>query len=581
MRTLLRLTLCVAAVVSAAGCGFESEEPAAEGGELRFISGSAIKTLDPQATSWLVDFRIIEGLFEPLLRVNPETMAVEPSAAEAMPEVSDDGLVYTFTVRPDAAWSNGEPLLASDYAYGWFRALLADLAADYSALFFCIEGAQEFFDWRGQQLKGFDKDTTTADELWAEAQKRFEETVGIEAVDERTLRVTLKQPTAYFNELVAFAPFSPVHRATASAYLKPDPESGAVVMAPVYFKKPELIVSNGPYRLGKWRFKQSLTLEQNPYWWNKDQMGNTRVVMLVNTDPVAGLLRYNQGEAHWYPGFPTASQDAAKLVEAGRADVSYGSAAGTYFYAFNCQPTYGGKKNPFADVRVRRAFSMAIDRQTLVQSVTRLNQPVARTFIPPDALPGYEAPVQAGVSFDPEGARKLLAEAGYPGGAGLSGITLLLNSGGGHEKPAQSIRKSWEEHLGVTVQIEAIERINFSDRLKNQGFQVARAGWFGDYRDPTTFLDKFHSRNNNNDSKYANPEYDRLLDAAATELDSAARMGLLAQAEAILMAEQPLVPLYHYTNLELFDPKKVRGLMPNPWNIRRLDAVRVVEAEGE
>ncbi|MEM9417472.1 MAG: peptide ABC transporter substrate-binding protein [Planctomycetota bacterium] len=576
------IALCsclIAALSVATGCGFQPEEPPAAEGELRFISGSAIKTLDPQATSWLIDFRIIEGLFEPLLRVNPATMEIEPSAAEALPQVKDDGTVYTFTIREDAKWSNGDPLLASDYAYGWQRALLFDLAADYSALFFCIEGAEDFFNWRGEQLRNFKDAGVSADDLWAQTLARFDETVGIKAVDERTLEVTLKQPTAYFNELVAFAPFSPVHRASADAYLKPDADSGTVTMDPVYFQKPELIVSNGPYVLSTWQFKQRLVLDQNPNWWNREAMGNTRVVVQVNTDPGNGLLRYGEGETDWYPSFPTASQDAAKLVASGRDDVHYGAAAGTYFYTFNCEPNYGGKPNLFADARVRRAFSLAVDRKTLVENVTQLNQPVALTFIPPDALPNYTAPTDAGVSFDAAAAKALLAEAGYPNGEGLSGITLLINEGGGHEDPAQAIRKGWETHLGVTVQIESVERTTFSDRLKNQGFQIARAGWFGDYRDPTTFLDKFHSRNNNNDAKYANAAYDQLLDAAETEMDAPARLKMLAEAEALMLAEQPLMPLYHYTNLELFDPARVKNHHPNPWNVRRLDAIEVLPAE--
>lgn len=576
-RNLSVWTCLVGLILGAWGCGFEPDEPRAEGGELRFISGSAIKTLDPQGTSWLVDFRIIEALFEPLLRVNPETMEIEPSAAKAMPTVSEDGLIYTFKIREDAKWSNGDPLLASDYAYGWYRALLFDLAADYSALFFCIEGAEDFFNWRGEQLKDFADSGRSADELWAQTQTRFGDTVGIKTLDDRTLQVTLRQPTAYFNELVAFAPFSPVHRASAGEYLKPDPETGAATMDPVYFQKPELLVGNGPYQLGAWRFKQRLTLEQNPHWWNRESMGNTRVVMQVNTDPVGGLLRYNSGEVDWYPGFPTASQDAAKLVASDRSDVHYNASAGTYFYSFNCEPTYEGRPNPFADPRVRRAFSMAADRKTLVENVTQLNQPVALTFVPPDALAGYEAPTEAGIAFDPEAARALLAEAGYPNGEGLTGITLLINEGGGHEQPAQSIRKGWETHLGVTVQIESVERSSFSDRLKNQGFQVARAGWFGDYRDPTTFLDKYHSTNNNNDAKYVNPAYDRLLDAAQTELDPEARMKQFAEAEALLLTDQPLMPLFHYTVLELFDPGRVKNHYPNPWNVRRLEAMQVID----
>ncbi|MEM9881857.1 MAG: peptide ABC transporter substrate-binding protein [Planctomycetota bacterium] len=564
-------------LIGPVGCGFQGEDEApAAGGEVRFISGSAIKTLDPQGTSWLVDFRVIEGLFEPLLRVDPATLGLEPSAAAAMPTVSDDGLVYTFTVRDEAKWSNGDPLRASDYAYGWMRALLFDLAADYSGLFFCIDGAEDFFDWRGEQLEAFDPDSgPSADELWEQTKQHFAETVGIEVVDDKTLRVTLSRPTAFFNELVAFAPFSPVHEASAAAFLEPDPASGALVMDPAYFRSADHLVSNGPYRLGRWDFRQQLVLDQNPHWWNKDSMGNARVVMQVVVDPAAALLRYNRGEADWYPGFPTALRDAAKLVASDRSDVHYGPAAGTYFYTFNCRLEIDGKPNPFTDPRVRKAFSLAVDRDTLVKNVTQLNQPVATTFVPPPAVAGYTPPTDAGVTFDPDAAKAMLAEAGYPNGEGLSGLTLLINEGGGHEQPAQFITNAWKQYLGVTVQIETVERTAFSERLRNGGFRVARAGWFGDYRDPTTFHDKLRSNNANNDGKYVNAEYDALLARAETILEPAERMAVLAEAEALMVAEQPIMPLYHYTNLELFDPAKVKNLHPNPWNIRRLDAIEV------
>ena len=556
------------------GCGFQDDQPApADGGQVRFLSGTAVKTLDPQLTSWMVDFRIIEGLFEPLLRVDPATLELEPAAAEAMPEVSDDGLTYTFTIRDDARWSNGDPVTASDYAYGWKRALLPDLAADYVALFFCIEGAQDFYNQRAEQLSTFESNKKPAGDLWDQTQQRFADTVGIEATGDRTLRVTLREPTAYFNELVAFAAFSPVHEASADPHLQLNDNSGAVTMDPGYFRDPGTLIANGPYVLGSWQPRQQLVLEQNPHWWNRAAMKNSQVVMEVADNPGTALTRYERGEVDWYPDLPTNAQVAADLVAAGRDDVHTGPAAGTYFYVFNCLPEIDGKPNPLADPRVRRALSLAVDRRHLVDNVTRLGQPVARSFVPPTAIPAYQPPVEAGVGHDPDEARRLLAEAGYPDGRGITGLTLLYNNEGGHQDSAEAIKNAWRQTLGVNVTLEPIERIQFSDRLRNQSFTIARAGWFGDYRDPTTFLDKFQSANGNNDGKYHNPEYDRLLDEARTILDPDRRMAKLAEAEALLLAEQPLMPLYHYTNLELFDLERVTGIHVNPWNVRRLETI--------
>ncbi|MEM8737684.1 MAG: peptide ABC transporter substrate-binding protein [Planctomycetota bacterium] len=569
------LAFCGVVVLWLGGCGFESEPEALESGELRFVSGAPIDTLDPQGTSWLIDFRVIECLFEPLLQVNPETLELEPAAAAALPTVSEDGRVYTFTIRPEARWSNGDPVVASDYVYGWRRALLPDFAADYAGLFFCIEGAEAFFTWRGQQLAGFGESGGSAQSLWDRTQTRFAETVGIEAVDDRTIRVRLREPTAYFKELVAFAAFMPIHEASAESFLSLDDRTGVLTTRSAYFAEPENLVGNGPYRLTEWTFKRRMILDQNPHYWNREAMGNQRIVMEVNSDEGNALLNYRQGRYDWFPNVSTSSAQAPDLIASGQADVHTGPAAGTVFYIFNCRPTVGGKPNPLADPRVRRAFSMAIDRDLIVNSVTRLREPTATTIVPVGSIPGYDPPEEVLPGFDPVAARALLAEAGYPGGEGLTGLTALFNTEAPHDKLAAALANMWKTHLGVTVQLEGVEKSAFRSRRKNGGFTIARGNWFGDYRDPTTFLDLFRSNDGNNDAAYQNPAYDAKLAEAAKELDPAVRFGLLREAEAIMLADAPIVPLHQAINLELFDPERVRTLYPNAWNYRRLSAIRV------
>ncbi|MEO0514597.1 MAG: peptide ABC transporter substrate-binding protein [Planctomycetota bacterium] len=580
------LWTCLAAIaLTTAGCGFQSEEPQSEGSELRFISGAPIDTLDPQGTSWLVDFRVIEGLFEPLLRVNPETLELEPAAAEAMPDVSADGLAYTFRLRHDAKWSNGQPVRASDYVYGWSRALLPDLAADYAGLFFCIDGAEDYFNWRSEQLAGFAGSDRSAQDLWQDAQRRFAQTVGLEVIDERTIRVRLREPTAYFNELVAFAAFMPIHENSAMLFMDLDTDTGLWTMRSAYFSDPANLVSNGPYRLTEWTFKRRMILDQNPHYWNKDAMGNTRVVMEVNSDEGNALLNYAQGQYDWFPNLSTSSAQAPDLVNSQRDDVHVGPAAGTVFYLFNCRPTLdNGQPNPMADARVRQAFAMAVDRDLIVTSITRLNEPTATTMTPVGAIPGYDPPTDTAPAFNPSAARKLLAEAGYPDGQGLTGLSILYNTEAPHEKLAAALAKMWQTHLGVTVQLEGVEKSRFRQRRKNGGFTISRGGWYGDYRDPTTFLDLFRSNDGNNDAAYQNPAYDQLLRDAAAEVEPAARFALLRDAEAVMLADAPIVPLHQPINLELFDPAKVTNLYPNAWNYRRLDAIAVAPdpaVEGE
>jgi len=569
--------MCLAAaVLSAVGCGFQSEEPQADGRELRFISGAPIDTLDPQGTSWLVDFRVIEGLFEPLLRVNPATLELEPAAAEALPDVSADGLTYTFRIRQGAKWSNGDPVRAGDYLYGWSRALLPDLAADYAGLFFCIDGAEDYFTWRSEQLAGFADSDHSAQDLWQASQRRFAQTVGLEAVDDRTIRVRLREPTAYFNELVAFAAFMPIHENSAALAMDLDADTGTWTMQSSYFSQPDNLVSNGPYQLKEWTFKRRMILDQNPHYWNKDAMGNTRVVMEVNSDEGNALLNYAQGQYDWFPNLSTNSAQAPDLVNSGRDDVHVQAAAGTVFYLFNCRATLdNGKPNPMADPRVRRAFAMAVDRDLIVTSITRLNEPTATTMTPVGAIPGYDPPTDAAPAFNPEAARDLLAEAGYPGGQGLSGLSILYNTEAPHEKLAAALAKMWQTHLGVTVQLDGVEKSRFRQRRKNGGFSISRGGWYGDYRDPTTFLDLYRANDGNNDAGYESRAYDQLLRDAAAEVEPAARYALLREAEAVMLADAPIVPLHQPINLELFDPAKVTNLHPNAWNYRDLAAIAV------
>ena len=576
---LVLLYACVLLVIltlAMAGCGFESQESSGDRGERRFVSGGPIDTLDPQGTSWLIDFRIIECLYETLLRVDPATLELMPAAAEAMPEVSVDGLTYTFTIRPDAKWSNGDAVTSTDFAYGWMRALLPDLAADYAGLFFCIAGGEEFFTWRSEQLSAVAGGEISPDDAWQQTQQRFDQTVGIATPDDRTLVVTLREPTAYFNELVAFAPYAPIHRGSADEFLTLDPATGARTMQSDYFRLPKNLVGNGPYRLTEWTFKRRVILDQNPHYWNRSAMNNQRVVMEVNSDEGNALLNYQQGRYDWFPNLSTSSAPAPELVTSDRPDVHVGPAAGTVFYIFNCRPQLDdGRDNPLADVRVRRAFAMAVDRDLIVESVTRLREPTSTTLTPEGAIPGYAPPTGAMPGFDPEAGRKLLAEAGYPGGQGLSGLTILYNTEAPHEKLASALANQWKQHLGVSIQLDPVDKARFRQRRKNGGFTIARGNWYGDYRDPTTFLDMLRHNDGNNDSGYDNPSYDQKLKQAAGLLDAEARSSALTEAEALMLADVPVVPLHQAINLELFDPKRVTGLHPNAWNYRRMETIGV------
>ena len=547
-----------------------------------FVSGSEHTFLDPQRASWLHDLRIIECLYEPLVKVKLPELTIEPAAATSW-KISDDGRVYTFHIRPEARWSNNDPLTAHDFVYAWRRALMPDFAADYTQLFWCIQGAEQFFNWRNEQLKQYVKDKKTDESLAKilvdKAYRHFDQTVGLKALDEKTLQVTLAHPTPYFIDLCGFAVFNPVHGPSVERSLMINPDTGMLVQQ-LDWTRPGRLVSNGPYVLARRRFKRDLLLKQNPYFWNKAAMANTSIQERFVEEASTALLMYENGEVDYLPDISITDTVAGNLVEEQRKglrhDVFVSPAAGTYFYNFNCQKTLpGGRPNPFTDPRVRRALSMSIDRQSIVENISRVGQPPANTFIPLGAIPGYNPPVQAGVHYDPKRARELLAEAGYPDGRGLEGLSILYNSGAKHEIAAQRIKRGWEEQLNVSVALEGVETTVFSHRLKKHIFSISRAGWYGDYRDPTTFLDKFISNNGNNDAAYSNPRYDRLMKQASLELNTDKRMKLLEQAEAMMLRDQPIAPIYQYVLLDVFNPDRVKHLYPNAWKYRRFEFVQV------
>lgn len=572
MRNLL--TLVLIALLTLTSCGRKPEPREAD---LIFVSIEH-KFLDPQRMTWLHDIRLGDCLFEPLVRFRLPEQTLEGAAAEKW-GVSKDGLTYTFRIRREAKWSNGDPVTSYDFAFAWRRALLQEFACDYSQFFFRIKGAKDFFDWRAEQLKQYGQPELTpppADAFWAETRKKFKDTVGIATPDDLTLIVTLEKPCPYFIELCAFTTFVPNHRASVEKTIKVNDRTGMLEMDDTYWTDPERLISNGPYVLRRRNFKIDVLLNQNPNYWNKAAMGNTSILEKISEDPQSALLIYDNGGADWLPDVPTASPLAADLVAQNRTDVHLVPSVATYFYNFNCLETLpDGRKNPLADPRVRRALSMGIDRATIVKQVTRLNQPMAVTFTPPGTLPGYHSPVEAGSRYDITEAKRLLAEAGYPGGKGLNGLSILFNTGQGHENVAQFIQRSWEEKLGVVVTLEPMEQNSFADRLKKHEFTISRASWFADYRDPTTFLDKFQTGNGNNDPGYQNLGYDGRLQLAENQTDPVKRMAILEEAEALLMSEQPIAPIYHYLNMHVFKPRKVKDMNLNAWNFRRLEMIRV------
>ncbi|MEM1213092.1 MAG: peptide ABC transporter substrate-binding protein [Planctomycetota bacterium] len=577
---LILLALLLPAAVFNFGFGRPLPELPPDKTAITFAVPSPVKTLDPQRATALNDFRIIDALFEPLLTVDPETLQLVPGAAH-LPEVSDDATTYTFTIRDDARWSNGDPVTSHDFKHAWFRALLPDLAAGYSGKFMLIKGAKPFFEWRTDELKQLAQNPAleSGEQAWQETLAHFDATVGLQTPDDRTLIVTLEKPTAYFPDLAGFGVFSPVHKPTASAALNIDPDTSRVTVDPRYFIDPHRLISNGPYTLTEWAFGRRMVLDANPYYHSADRLGNDRIVQRLIRGDQLQLLAYENGEVDWLPGIAS-DLIGAELIKSGRPDIHSIPSAGTYFYIFNCRPTLpDGSPNPLADPALRRALARCIDRQTIVDRVTRKNQPIATTFTPAGAITGYTPPADAAIPYDPDAARQILRDAGYSvkGSAGkpLPILKLVYNTEGPHEGPALAITRHWKDQLGIEVTTEKVEWNRLLDLRDNGDFVIARGGWFGDYVHPSTFLELFRSGDNNNDGAYANPEVDQLLNTGRSFRDPAQGMPYYQDAERLILNDAPIAPIYYYTQLHLFDPNRVQDFTLNAWNKTALHRIRV------
>ena len=584
--------------------------------DFRFINRGDVKTLDPQRMSWMQDLRVARIVYEGLVRLDvlSEDYAIIPGVAERW-EISDDQKTYTFFLREDARYSNGEPVLAGDFVYSWRRAIMPDTSADYASLFHLIEGAPEFFQWRQDQRAAYAeraKSLSAEDRpaavraMWAETERAFDDMVGLKAIDDMTLEIKLSNPTPYWLDLCAFAVFSPVYPALVEQYFRLDPNSGMASYESGWTKPPDL-VTNGPFMLTDWRFKREMRFEQNPYWWDAESLDVNTIEVVSIEDPNAAVLAYETGSVQWVSdvtvdykirmrekklafyeenreryeelkaqGLDQFAIDAA-LPDDPRKDLHWITAFGTYWYNFNCRDTLpDGRDNPFKDNRVRRAFAMAIDKQALVDDVQRIGNPVARSLIPPGSIGNYSPP--AGLKCVSDGAdeserraiideaRALLADAGYPNpGEDLPTIELLFNKDAGHDLIAQAIAKDWERNLGVKTLLAQKEIKVFADDLKNHNFMTSRAGWYGDYADPTTFLDLSVTDNGNNDRDFSSPVFDDLMAQASVELDQDKRMRMLEEAERMIMEDElPMVPLFHYVSMYLFDADELTGLNPHP-----------------
>ena len=573
----------------------EDERPRAD---VVWVHATDLFTLDPQKMSYQHDLRAAKAIYEPLAHFTPESEVV-PAAAESW-DISEDGRTYTFHLRDGIRFSNGDPVTANDFLYAWRRAILPDTAAKYSALFFNIKGARAFFEWRAATLG--DGSNIPHEEVLA----TFQEMVSLRALDEKTLQVELEEPTPYFLDLCAFGTFSPVHAASVAAATSIEEGTGRIKEDPSWLK-PGNLISNGPYVLERWRYKRDVRFERNPEYWNSEAVMNDSIEAIVIEDSNTALLAFQAGEADWLPNLgtdyradmieervayvqrydseiTTAMADGATFEEAlaslpppekgERRDVFAIPSFGTDYYQINCRENLpDGRPSPYVDPRVRRALAMAINKTAIVERVTRLREEVSGSMVPAGSIPGYTAP--AGLPHDPERARQELAAAGWTvqdgvlaNEAGEPFPTLIILYSTGlprYSDISLAMRDMWRRELGMPVEVQGKPGNEYRAMLEAGNFMVARGGWYGDYGDPTTFLDLNRTGDGNNHRAFSNPEYDGLLKQAEIERDKEKRMQLLEEAERLLVEEQlPVIPLCTFVTIYMYEPGELEGLTHHP-----------------
>ncbi|MEA4883381.1 MAG: peptide ABC transporter substrate-binding protein [Clostridia bacterium] len=534
MRKSLVLLACLVAVMALTSVGFAAPERLANKQVASYNVGTEPETLDPAMSTGIPEAVVELSCFEGLTRLDDKNVP-RPAIAESW-TISKDGLVYTFKLRK-SNWSNGTPVTANDFEWSWKRALDPKTAAEYATQLWYVKNGRAYNE-------GKIKDAAQ---------------VGVKAIDAYTLKVTLENPCTYFLQLCAFPTLMPVNRKVVEA----NPTG--------WFLKPETYIGNGPFKIVKWEHNSKIDLVPNLHFWNVGKVKVTNLTYYLIDDIKTVLSMFETGQLDSFEAPPAA--EIARLTKEGVLDIK--NYIGTYYYMFNTT------KAPANDVRVRKALTMAIDRQKLIDFVVRGEQKPALAYVPfglADATPTPDFRTVGGNLYkeDLAEAKKLLADAGYPDGKGFPTLTILFNTSDNHKKIAEAIQEMWKKNLGINVQLTNQEWKVYLDTRDTLNYQVARAGWIGDYLDPMTFMDMWTTTNGNNDTGWSNNKYDELIYGAMKEGDSAKRATMLHEAESILMAELPIMPIYFYTNVVVQKPY-LKGVRFSPLGFVDFAAAYVLE----
>ena len=524
--------MCLPLLLLIAGCGGRPDLP---GNTLRLGNGGEPRDLDPHTVTGVPEVDIIQALMEGLVTYHPTDDEIPYAGVAEGWECSPDGRTWRFFIRQNARWSNGDPLTAGDFVYSWRRVLHPGLGNEYADWMYMIVGAEAYH-------KGEMDDISQ---------------VAIEAEDEKTFKVVLREPTADFLKMLLNHTFLPVHPPTIEAHGGPGVRSSG-------WTQPESYIGNGPYRLVEWKPNSIIRVERNPHYWDAENVRMEAIEFYPIDDVNTELRAFESGQLHKTNTVPVNLR--AHYEENFPGKIRFDPYAGVYFYRVNTT------RPPLDDVRVRKALSLSIDRRQISERIVKGHERVATAYVPA-GIGGYEPPEM--IRHDPEAARRLLAEAGYPGGAGFPAVSLLFNTSDNHRKIAEAIQNMWRNELGIDVTLTNQEWKVYLNTTKEMQYDIARAGWIGNLY-PFSFLRILLSFSPNNDTGFDDPVYDRLLMESTHELDQERRYKLVHEAEKRLLAMEPVIPLYWYTNVYLLDPR-VRNWAPKLVDQRPLKFVYLEE----
>lgn len=502
--------------------------------------GSNPETLDPALNSAIDGANTIITIFEPLLLIN-ENNEVIGGQAESW-ETSEDGLTWTFTMRDGLKWSDGTDLNAKDFEYSFKRMVDPNTAAPYAET--CLGMIDGF-----EEAAGFpDADGNPTAEPNPDA-------LNVKASDDgKTLTIVLSYPCSYFDKMAAFATMSPVQQATVEAN------------GDAWCTSPDTFVSNGPYMITDWTPSERIVLTKNPNYvggWDSSKIVSDTITLLLLEDSSASYAAYNSGEAVLVKDVPTDEIPSLTKAEDG-GDFYVDTILGTYYVSLNLQ------RDAFKDAKVRKALSLAIDRDYVANTIMQGTYSAADSIVGPGIVDesGYfhdngNAPyISADYEANLAEAKKLLEEAGYPNGEGYPTIEYSTNDAGYHVPLAEYLQQAWGD-LGITLTINKMEWSSFTPARRAGEYDVARNGWVMDYNDPSNMLDLFCSGNGNNDGKYANPDFDAAIDASRVA-DSAEHFAQLHKAEDILMEDTGCLPIAYYNDYWLQSPT-LKGTWHSPY----------------